>query len=74
MGYCPTCNEWCGYSTSFCENKECELTRKLIGLYGIKKVGETLEKVFIREDKAIENRTENIDKIEKKDYNLRVKK
>tara|TARA_R110001599_G_scaffold215822_6_gene414079 strand:- start:118 stop:294 length:177 start_codon:yes stop_codon:yes gene_type:complete len=44
MGYCTTCNEWCGYSTSFCELKECELTRKLIGLYGIKQIGETLEK------------------------------
>ena len=74
MGYCPTCNEWCGYSSSFCENKECELTRKLIGLYGIKKVGQTLEKVFIREDKAIENRTDNIDTLVKKDYNLRLKK
>ena len=63
MGYCTTCNEWCGYSTSFCENKKCELTRKLIGLYGIDKIGECLEKVFIREGKAIENRTSNIDKI-----------
>ena len=65
MGYCSTCGEWCGYSTSFCENKKCELTRKLIGLYGINKVGECLEKVFVREDKAIGNRTENIDKLEK---------
>jgi len=63
MGYCTTCNEWCGYSTSFCENKKCELTRKLIGLYGIDKIGECLEKVFVREGKAIENRTSNIDKI-----------
>jgi len=42
MGYCPTCNEWCGFTTSFCDSKECELTRKLIGLYGIKKIGEIL--------------------------------
>lgn len=81
MGYCATCNEWCGYSTSFCENKKCELTRKLIGLYGITKVGETLEKVFVRGDSAIDNRTDNIDKIktevkeeEKKEYDLRKKK
>jgi hypothetical protein len=77
MGYCATCGEWCGYSTSYCENKKCEVVRKLIGLYGINTVGETLEKVFIRGDKAINNRTENIDKIEatapKKEYNLRKK-
>ena len=81
MGYCVTCNEWCGYSTSYCENKSCELTRKLIGLYGIDKIGETLQKVFVREAPAIDNRTENIDKIktkvkedEKKEYDLRKKK
>jgi hypothetical protein len=82
MGYCVTCNEWCGYSTSFCENKSCELTRKLIGLYGIDKIGETLQKVFVREEIAINNRTDNIDKIkpnglkeeQKKDYDLRKKK
>tara|TARA_R110002012_G_scaffold310769_3_gene519273 strand:+ start:2032 stop:2289 length:258 start_codon:yes stop_codon:yes gene_type:complete len=81
MGYCATCNEWCGYSTSFCENKKCELTRKLIGLYGIDKVGDCLAKVFVREDKAIGNRTDNIDKLEtektdkaKKDMVLRSDK
>lgn len=89
MGYCNTCGEWCGYSTSYCENKNCELTRKLIGLYGIDKVGECLSKVFVRDDTAVENRTENIDKILptkrlnekavsfaplKKDYDLRHKK
>lgn len=76
MGYCTTCNEWCGYSTSFCELKECELTRKLIGLYGIKQIGETLEKVYVRGEKAIEKRTEKIEtleKPEKKQYNLRAK-
>ncbi len=82
MGYCVTCGEWCGYSTSICESKKCELTRKLIGLYGIEKIGTCLEKVFVREDKAIDNRTVNIEKIEpsapkkeekKKDYNLRKK-
>tara|TARA_R110000787_G_scaffold91871_1_gene193518 strand:- start:1125 stop:1394 length:270 start_codon:yes stop_codon:yes gene_type:complete len=84
MGYCITCNEWCGYSTSFCEDKSCELTRKLIGLYGIQKIGETLQKVYVREEAAIDNRTENIDMIksiikdtkedEKKAYDLRKKK
>ena len=76
MGYCVTCNEWCGYSTSFCELKECETVRKLIGLYGIKKIGESLEKIFIRNDKAIENRTENIEKIKEEPtrYNLRTSK
>lgn len=76
MGYCTTCNEWCGYSTSWCESKECELTRKLIGLYGIKQIGETLEKVYVRGEKAIEKRTEKIEtleKPEKKNYNLRTK-
>jgi len=80
MGYCVTCNEWCGYSTSYCENKSCEVVRKLIGLYGITKIGETLEKVYIRGDKAINNRTDNIDTIksqvkeeEKKAYDLRKK-
>lgn len=63
MGYCQTCGEWCGYATSFCEKKECELTRKLIGLYGIEKVGKCLEKVFVRADEAVDNRTDNIDKI-----------
>lgn len=84
MGYCITCNEWCGYSTSFCENTACELTRKLIGLYGITKIGETLQKVYVREERAIDNRTEKIDMIksiirdtkedEKKEYDLRKKK
>jgi hypothetical protein len=76
MGYCATCNEWCGYSTSFCELKECELTRKLIGLYGVKKIGEALEKIFVRNAKAIENRTENIEKIKEEPtrYNLRTSK
>ena len=77
MGYCVTCGEWCGYSTSYCENKHCELTRKLIGLYGIDKVGISLEKIFVRNDKAVNNRTENIDKIvdnvEKSKYDLRSK-
>ena len=77
MGYCTTCSEWCGYSTSECENKNCELTRKLVGLYGIDKVGECLAKVFVREDKAIENRTNKIDEIklvpELRKYNLRNK-
>ncbi len=77
MGYCPTCQEWCGYSTSFCENEHCELTRKLIGLYGISKVGSSLQKIFVRNDKAVANRTENIDKIvdtvEKSKYDLRSK-
>ena len=76
MGYCATCSEWCGYSTSFCENKECETTRKLIGLYGIDKIGQTLSKVFIREDKAIDNRTEKVDQIKlvpEVKYNLRKK-
>tara|TARA_R110001606_G_scaffold387131_2_gene551552 strand:- start:801 stop:1049 length:249 start_codon:yes stop_codon:yes gene_type:complete len=81
MGYCVTCNEWCGYSTSFCENASCELTRKLIGLYGISKIGDTLEKVYVRETRAIDNRTDNIESIklktkdsEKKEYNLRKNK
>tara|TARA_R110001592_G_scaffold52532_1_gene160823 strand:- start:648 stop:902 length:255 start_codon:yes stop_codon:yes gene_type:complete len=81
MGYCVTCNEWCGYSTSYCENNSCEIVRKLIGLYGITKIGETLEKVYIRGEKAINNRTDNIDTIksqvkeeEKKAYDLRKKK
>ena len=80
MGYCVTCNEWCGYSTSYCENNSCEIVRKLIGLYGITKIGETLEKVYIRGEKAINNRTDNIDTIksqvkeeEKKAYDLRKK-
>ena len=76
MGYCATCNEWCGYSTSFCDSKECETVRKLIGLYGITKIGESLEKIFIRNDKAIDNRTENIEKIKEEStrYNLRTSK
>ena len=77
MGFCVTCSEWCGYSTSYCENAHCELTRKLIGLYGITKVGISLEKIFVRNDKAVNNRTENIDKIvdnvEKSKYDLRSK-
>ena len=79
MGYCITCNEWCGYSTSTCENKNCEIIRKLIGLYGVNKVGDCLSKVFIRDEKAVDNRTTNIDKITSKEetvtrYNLRTTK
>tara|TARA_R110001632_G_scaffold199341_1_gene321829 strand:+ start:106 stop:351 length:246 start_codon:yes stop_codon:yes gene_type:complete len=77
MGYCMTCGEWCGYSTSYCENQNCELTRKLIGLYGIDKIGTCLAKVFVREEKAIENRTTKIDTIkiipDVTKYNLRKK-
>jgi len=77
MGYCVTCNDWCGYSTSYCENTNCEVIRKLIGLYGVDKVGECLSKVFIRDDKAVDNRTANIDKIKEEPatrYNLRTNK
>lgn len=63
MGYCVTCGDWCGYSTSYCEKSECILTRKLISLYGIEKVGTCLRKVFVREDETIDKRTEKIDKI-----------
>ena len=70
MGYCPTCNEWCGYSYSYCDDKECETVRKLIGLYGIKKIGETLRKVYVRNDKAIDNRTENIEKIKEENKQM----
>lgn len=73
MGYCPTCNVWCGYSTSYCELKECETVRKLIGLYGIEKIGNALEKIFIRGGKAIDNRTENIDKIKEIPLQPKVK-
>ncbi len=77
MGYCTTCSEWCGYSTSTCENTNCELTRKLIGLYGIDKVGDCLSKVFVRDVTAISNRTKHVDEIkltpEVKKYNLRNK-
>lgn len=77
MGYCTTCSEWCGYSTSNCENINCELTRKLIGLYGIDKVGECLAKVFVRDTNAISNRTNKVDDIKLvpdiKKYNLRKK-
>lgn len=82
MGYCDTCNEWCGYSTSVCENVNCQVTKKLIGLYGIDKISNCLTKVFIRNEKAVDNRTNNIDKIsneikkeiELKQYSLRSKK
>ena len=86
MGYCPTCNEWVGYGYSYCEDKDCETVRKLISLYGIKTIGKSLNKIFVRNEEAIENRTENIDKIVdgkiepssknmyKKDYELRSKK
>lgn len=77
MGYCATCNDWCGFSTSYCESKQCEVVRKLIGLYGIEKIGEALSKIFIRDDKAIDNRTENIEKIKETPatrYNLRTNK
>ena len=75
MGYCETCNAWVGYySTADCNIEECVMTRKLIGLYGIKRIEECLTKIFVRDDKAIENSTENIDKIDKicpKEYALR---
>ncbi len=77
MGYCTTCCEWVGYSSSFCENQNCELTRKLIGLYGIDKIGNCLAKVFVREETAIDNRTTKIDTIkiipDVTKYNLRKK-
>lgn len=77
MGYCTLCTEWCGFATSYCENSNCELTRKLIGLYGINKVGECLSKVFVRDEKAISNRTKRVDEIKLVPditrYNLRNK-
>tara|TARA_R110000772_G_scaffold223481_1_gene334000 strand:+ start:201 stop:446 length:246 start_codon:yes stop_codon:yes gene_type:complete len=78
MGYCGLCGEWLGYSSSFCEVAECEMTRKLIGLYGIKKIGETLQKVYVRDEQAIEKRTTKVDQIklvpEIARYNLRNNK
>ena len=78
MGYCGLCGEWLGYSSSFCEVVECEMTRKLISLYGIKKIGETLQKVYIRDEQAIEKRTTKVDQIklvpEIARYNLRNNK
>ena len=78
MGYCGLCGEWLGYSSSFCEVAECEMTRKLISLYGIKKIGETLQKVYIRDEAAIEKRTTKVDQIklvpEITRYNLRNNK
>tara|TARA_R110002049_G_scaffold94991_1_gene233549 strand:+ start:170 stop:343 length:174 start_codon:yes stop_codon:yes gene_type:complete len=54
------------------------MTRKLIGLYGIKKIGETLQKVYVRDTQAIEKRTTKVDQIkltpEITRYNLRNNK
>ena len=78
MGYCSICGDWLGYSGSPCEVSECEMTRKLISLYGIKKIGETLQKVYIRDEAAIEKRTTKVDQIklvpEITRYNLRNNK
>lgn len=79
MGYCATCGEWLGYgySSTYCENTNCQLTRKLIGLYGIDKVGECLAKVFVRDSTAISKRTDKVDEIKLVPniikYNLRKK-
>ena len=67
MGFCGTCKSWCGFSGNECDNDNCSMTQKLIGLYGVDKIGEALKKVFIRDDKALDFRAKNIDKINKKE-------
>ena len=35
MPYCKLCNEWLGFMNTDCDNERCDLTSKLIDLYGI---------------------------------------
>ena len=67
MPYCNICSEWLGFMGGDCDNERCDLTSKLIDLYGIDKIGDALEKVFIRCGKAVDFRSTNIDKIKKEE-------
>ena len=67
MVYCKLCNEWLGFLNTDCDNEKCDLTSKLIDLYGIDKIGDALETVFIRSGKAVDFRSKNIDKIKEDD-------
>lgn len=60
MGYCVYCENWAGLLGNQCDHDKCEITRKLINLYGIDRIGEALERVFIRNDKALEFRANKL--------------
>ena len=64
---CVICNdseEWCS-TINLCS--KCESIRKIVAVYGVESVINTLEDVFVRTKEPIENRT----KAEEKKYNLR---
>ncbi len=73
MGYCVICGEYTGFGGDYlCE--KCDNLKKIVSVYGIDRVNKTINSVFVRKEDAVENRTENIDKIDKKEYDLRKKK
>jgi len=61
--YCSLCKneEECCYISSFCT--KCLETKKIISLYGIDRINETLKEVFVRKDEQTVKRTEIIQKI-----------
>lgn len=59
---CVLCQEnWC-FVSPLCE--ECKKIRQLGNLYGMRKIHSILNRVLLREDKAIEGRTESSKKIQ----------
>lgn len=59
---CVLCQEnWC-FVSPLCE--ECKKIRQLGNLYGITKIHSILNRVLLREDKAIDGRTESSKKIQ----------
>ena len=82
MGYCVICSDYTGFGGDYlCD--ECYNLKKIVSVYGIERVNKTINAVFVRKDEAVENRTDNIDRIITKDttvhsaiipYDLRKKK
>ena len=61
--YCSLCKneeEYC-YVSPFCSR--CLETKKIISLYGIDRVNETLKEVFVRKEEQTKKRTDIIHKI-----------
>ncbi len=54
---CNNADEYC-MTSSLCS--KCLETKKIIDLYGIDRVNESLLEIFVREDRPINNRTEAI--------------
>ena len=71
---CVLCQEnWC-FISPLCE--DCKKIRQLGNLYGMKKITSILNRVLLREDTAIQHRTESSKKIQEnvsENIQLRIK-